>query len=304
MTALHFTSPFASRRDRERGLQAVRTAKELGVPLIFREKGNDYLEIIKKPQYGYGKNMNPCIDCRIYMLKVAKTVMEEEGADFVATGEVLGQRPMSQMRHTITLIEHESGLTDLIVRPLSAKLFQPSKAEREGLVDRSKLLDVAGRSRKAQNELATRFGLTEFGHPAGGCLLTDPIYASKLRDLADHDPGFTVRDIDYLNIGRHFRINDTTKVIVGRDEEENNRLESLSHDPYVFYRPCNFKGPSAVARGTLSDENIIIIAHIMAFFSKHSGDIISIETGNSDGRTMTVARQEFDIDTYRIEGVP
>jgi tRNA-specific 2-thiouridylase len=300
VTALHFTSPFASRKERERGLQAVRTADELKVRLIFREKGADYLSIIENPRHGYGKNMNPCIDCRIYMLRETRKVMEEEGASFVITGEVLGQRPMSQMRHTIGLIERESGLADFIVRPLSATHFEPSRPEREGIVNRARLLGITGRSRKEQNELARAFGLKEFGHPAGGCLLTDPLFSLKLKDFLAHQRSVEIRDISLLSLGRHFRLNETTKLILGRDQEENEKLRALWSPPDALIQPFGFKGPTAILQGLLSPGNIQVAANIIAGYSKDVPPTISFELHDGEKRLCEAERVPFDSAKLKI----
>jgi len=213
LVGLNFQSPFSSKRERSEGLQAIKTAKELGIRLILKEKGPEYIDVIRNPKHGYGKNMNPCIDCRIFMLRKTKEVMAEEGASFVITGEVLGQRPMSQRRPTIDLIEKESGWESLIIRPLSAKHFAPSKPEAEGIIDRELLLDIAGRGRTAHFSLVKKYKLTAFGDPGGGCLLCDAIYSMRLRDLLAYDKDFTMLDIDLLNTDRHFRINQDTKLI-------------------------------------------------------------------------------------------
>lgn len=304
VVALHFSSPFASRRDRERGLQAERTANELGVTLICRDKGEEYLEIVKNPRHGYGKNMNPCIDCRIYMLRATREVMEETAAGFVVTGEVLGQRPMSQMRQTIELIERESGLEDLIVRPLSAKLFPPSKPERDGIVDRSRLLDISGRSRKAQNLLAGKYELLEFGHPAGGCLLTDPIFSKKLRDIMVHEGDFSLRDIEYMNLGRYFRIDSATILILGRDMQENETIKARWALPYVMFNPVNFKGPTGLLKGNLTGANFEKTALIMASFSKNVSSPVMVEYNDGSVKTFVTKKKDINIECYKIEGVP
>jgi tRNA-specific 2-thiouridylase len=300
VTALHFTSPFASRKERERGLQAVRTADELKVRLIFREKGADYLSIIENPRHGYGKNMNPCIDCRIYMLKKTRIIMEEIGAGFVVTGEVLGQRPMSQQRPTLRLIEKESGLEGFIVRPLSAQHFDPTVPEREGVVDRERLLNVAGRGRSVQYALAAKYGLKEFSSPGGGCLLTDPIFSVKLRELFSKDKDFSARDIDLLSVGRHFRLRDDTKLIVGRNEEENEKLQSLWSAPYVLFTPVDFTGPQAVLKGAMDEEIIEVVANIMGQYGKNRAPTISVLS--DDGRTTkhTVKRTDGVYEHLRI----
>ena len=298
--ALHFTSHFASRSDKERGLQAVRTAKELGIRLIVKNKGDEYIDVIKHPRYGYGKNMNPCIDCRIFMLQKTRTIMTEEGAGFLITGEVVGQRPMSQKRHTIELIERRSGLDGLIVRPLSAKLFPATKPEMEGVIDRNRLLGISGRSRETQFNLVQLYGLTEFARPGGGCLLTDPIFAAKLKNLMTSGIEFTPKDIELLTVGRYFRPSADTTLIVGRNQEENEHLESLWEVPYTLFTPRNFKGPTGILKGTLADETLRAVANIMAFYGKYDGPTISIELKNGPTRTFEVTREEIDIERIRV----
>ena len=249
VTALHFTSLFCncSKGGHGCGIQAVRTAKELGVEVMVKVKGMEYLEIVKSPKHGYGKNLNPCIDCRIFMLREAGKVMDEIGASFVITGEVLGQRPMSQHRDAISLIEKESGLEGLILRPLSAKHFEPTLPEKEGIVDREKLFDIAGRSRRTQYELVDVFNLKEFSCPGGGCLLTDYIFAKKLRDLFTNVKDLTMKDVALLKIGRHFRLDGDTKLILGRNKDENESLEVFHTPSSVLLTPIDFKGPTGLS---------------------------------------------------------
>lgn len=301
VVGLHFTSHFASKSDKERGLQAVKTANELGVRLIVKNKGPEYLEIIKKPRYGYGKNMNPCIDCRIFMFQKTEAIMAEEGAGFLLTGEVVGQRPMSQTRHTIELIEKRSGLSGLIVRPLSGKLFPPTRPEQEGIIDRERLLGLSGRSRETQYNLVAFHHMKEFSRPGGGCLLTDPIFSCKLKDFMSTDPEFTYRDIEFLTVGRYFRLDKETTLFLGRNQEENERLESLWEAPYILLSPSDFKGPTGILRGSLTEETIKIAAHIMAFYSKYTASTINIESNNGSPKIHEVTREEIDIEMFIIK---
>ena len=300
VVGLHYTSCFASKKDKERGLQAERSAKELGIRLIVKDKGDEYFDIIKYPRYGYGKNMNPCIDCRIFMFQKTRAIMEEEGAGFLVTGEVVGQRPMSQKRNTMRMIEKRSGLDGLVLRPLSAHLLDPTVAEMEGIVDRTKLLSIAGRSRETQFSLAARFGLTEFASPAGGCLLTDPIFSAKLKNLLTSPTNVTPKDIEILTIGRYFRLNDDTTFILGRNEEENDRLVSLCTAPYTLFSPLGFKGPQGLLKGEITEEIVKIIAHILAHYGKQTGDRISLEEMNTSTVRHTVDKTEMDIERFRI----
>jgi tRNA-uridine 2-sulfurtransferase len=300
VVGLTFTSSFSSKRERSEGLQAIRTARELGIRLILKEKGPEYIDVIRNPKHGYGKNMNPCIDCRIFMLRKTTDIMAEEGASFVITGEVLGQRPMSQRRPTIELIEKESGLESLILRPLSAKHFAPSMPEVEGIIDRELLLDVAGRGRTAQFGLAEQYQLKAFGDPGGGCLLTDSMYSVRLRDLFSHDKEFTALDIDLLNTGRHFRINPNTKLILGRNKGENDRLHSLWGLPYVLVYPIGFPGPLGIIKGTLKKEVITIAANIISHYGKNKAQVITIETNNGSISRHEENHIDQDIEQYKI----
>ena len=292
VVALHFTSLFCncSKGGNGCGIQAVRTAGELGLEVMVRVKGMDYLEIVKAPKHGYGRGVNPCLDCRIFMLKEAKKTMDEIGAGFVITGEVLGQRPMSQHRAALRCIEKESGLKDLILRPLSAKHFEPTLPEREGIVDREKLLDITGRSRKTQYELVDTFHLKEFSCPGGGCLLTEPLFAKKLKDLFDHSRDFTVKDVALLKIGRHFRLSPDTKLIIGRNKEENDRLSALWWAPQTLLAPQGFKGPLGLLSGVASDMHIGIAANIISHYGKN--DIYPVTVESNDG-TKRLHRAEW-----------
>ncbi|MBU1706220.1 MAG: 7-cyano-7-deazaguanine synthase [Pseudomonadota bacterium] len=251
LTAIHFTSPFCNCSPHKAGCrnQARKVAAEFGVPIQVIVKGMDYMRIVEKPPHGHGRGMNPCIDCRIYMLRKVAGMMDEIGASFVITGEVLGQRPMSQHRQAIELIERESGLAGRILRPLSAHHFPPTLPEEEGIVDRGRLLAISGRSRKEQIALAEELGIRDYPCPAGGCLLTDPDIAGRLRDLFAHVPGYAHRDLVLLNIGRHFRLSPRLRIILGRSQEENEKLVALAAPGDVVFTPENFRGPTALALG-------------------------------------------------------
>ena len=221
--ALNFATPFCQCTRHSSGCknEARKVAQQIGVQIKVVSLKDEYLDLVKNPPHGYGKNLNPCIDCRILLLKKAREYMPEIGASFVITGEVLGQRPMSQHRKALDMIERESGLEGLILRPLSAKLLPPTMPEKIGVVDREKLLKISGRSRKTQIELAREFSIIDYPCPAGGCLLTDKNFAAKMRDaMARSD--IKAHDIPILKIGRHLRLTDEFKLIVGRNEVENN----------------------------------------------------------------------------------
>lgn len=212
--------------------------------------------MVKNPAHGRGKNMNPCIDCRIMMLSwateflKAKELLAKEDGGFLVTGEVLNQRPMSQTRHSFHLIDKQAGLKGLILRPLSALLLDPTQPELEGLVDRSRLLDISGRGRTRQYEMARAYGIQDIPQPSGGCLLTDPGYSARLRELWDHDPGAGAAEIDLLRVGRHFRVTPGCKIIVGRDKAENDHLEVAKTPADTVLQLRDFVGPVTIVRGT------------------------------------------------------
>lgn len=228
--------------------KAVASARQLGIPLMVLNVGEAYLDVIRNPKYGYGVGMNPCVDCRIYMFRIASRYMQEVGASFVVTGEVLGQRPMSQRRDPMAIIEKDSGLEGLLLRPLSAKRLESTLPEILGVVDREQLLDWTGRSRHAQIALAKEEGLTEYSAPAGGCLLTDEHFAKKTRDLFASEERPTTKDMELLALGRHFRVGPKTKIILGRNEVENLMLEGYRDAGYTCIRP-KFAGPTALVAG-------------------------------------------------------
>jgi hypothetical protein len=232
--------------------EARRVAEEFNIPIKQMVKGLDYIEIVRNPKYGYGKGINPCMDCRIYMFKGAKKFMEEIGASFIITGEVLGQRPMSQRRDCFGIIEKESGTEELILRPLSARHLEPTMPERIGLVDRHRLLSIVGRSRKPQIELADGLSIQDYPCPSGGCLLTDKIFSKKVKDLLDHKKTVTTADLHTLKTGRHFRYFGV-KVVVGRDERENTTLTKLIQPGETLVEPVGFPGPVALVCGGMEN---------------------------------------------------
>ena len=217
--------------------------------------------------------MNPCIDCHILMLKKAGEKMESENADFIFTGEVLGQRPMSQGKQSLHIVAKRSGYQEYIVRPLSAGLLPETKPEIEEKVDRSRLLDIQGRGRKRQMELADRYQLTGYAKPAGGCLLTDPGFAKRLKDLFAHAGAPEIRDIELLKVGRHLRLSDKTKIIAGRKKLENEIIEKLSQDQDVVIQVRDFPGPTILVPYGCEKEDLQLAAGICVFYSDAPGDV-------------------------------
>jgi tRNA U34 2-thiouridine synthase MnmA/TrmU len=246
---------------------AKNAAAMLGVELETVDITKEYLEIFKKPKHGYGANINPCIDCKIFMLKKAKERMAEVGASFLVTGEVLGERPMSQRRDALNIIERDAGVRGILLRPLTAKTLPPTIPEKEGVVNREKLLDIRGRSRKPQIALAEKYGITEYPQPAGGCLLTDPGFAKRVKDLFAHGE-VTVENLKLLKVGRYFRLPDGSKFAVGRDKDENALLQAVAVDGDIFFKMRDCQGPIGLLRGEENDDTIKLAASIAAYHTK------------------------------------
>ena len=237
VTGLTYTTPFFGAD------KAQAAADQIGLPLLIHDITTEHLQMLKAPRYGYGKNMNPCIDCHTLMLHLAGRTMEETGAAFLVTGEVLGQRPMSQTRQSLYVVAKNSGYADYILRPLSGQLLDPIKAERDGVIDRGQLLDISGRGRKEQMRLADEFGIRKYPPPAGGCLLTDPMFSHRLRDLLARGEDRQTRDYDLLKHGRHFRTLGGVKIIVGRNHADNDSLRRLTGDDDLVLNMAVHPGP-------------------------------------------------------------
>jgi tRNA U34 2-thiouridine synthase MnmA/TrmU len=268
VTGLYFTSAFSKSYGREADTPAVVVSRAMGLDLRIRDLGTPYIDLIRTPRHGYGKNSNPCIDCKIHMLNEAKAVMEELGAPFVVTGEVLGQRPMSQRRDTLHVIERDSGLRGLILRPLSATVLPPTRAEQEGLIDREKLLGISGRGRTVQLRLADRYGIQGFSTPAGGCLLTDRNFSEKLQDLFRSKEHVTTEDIRILTVGRHFKLDPGLRIVLGRDQRENEVLTAIAPHGFHLFVPHGFPGPVALLSGTPTPEIRQVVGRLIITYSK------------------------------------
>jgi len=288
VTAVHFTSFFSTTDPSDENWPVGKLAQQLGVPVVLRPKGRDFLDLIRNPRYGHGKNINPCIDCRIYTFIKAKAFMEEIGASFMVTGEVVGQRPMSQRRHTIRLIEKQAECDGIVLRPLSARTLERTLPELDGTVDRDRLLNVAGRGRKVQLALAQQLGLTGYSPPAGGCLLTDRVFAGRLADLLRHTLEPSQPELDLLRFGRHMRLHEGLRIVVGRKQDENDRLDDLSNAGVLFY-PLDFPGPSILAIGRPTPEEESIIGGVVRRYSKESYRQGQIAAREPSGRERIVA---------------
>ena len=268
--ALNFLSPFCTCTSKKAGCksEALKASKQFGIKSKTIFLGEKYLEMVKNPKYGYGSNLNPCIDCRIMMFKGARQVMMDENASFIFTGEVLDQRPMSQRRDTMNIIERDSGLKGLIVRPLSAQFLKPTIPEIKGIIDRKCLLKIRGRSRKVQIALAEEKGVYDYPCASGGCLLTDFHFANRLKDLYRFQNPVSLNDTRLLKVGRHLRINDRCKIIVGRNKEDNEKLEKLIQPGDYIFRSTQYKGSLVVAKGEIENGAMEIISAITAHYSK------------------------------------
>jgi tRNA U34 2-thiouridine synthase MnmA/TrmU len=273
-------------RARPKRNNALWVAEQLGVRLHIVDIVEPYKEVVLNPRHGYGANLNPCLDCKIFMVHRALAWMEEHGFDFIITGEVVGQRPMSQRKDTMPVVARESGAEDRLLRPLSARNLPPTLPEREGWVDRERLHDFSGRSRKPQMALARRFGIADYAQPAGGCcFLTDPNYTGKLQDLWAHRPerDYELDDIMLLKVGRHLRPRPHYKLIVAREEGENHFMQGYRRR-YVSLQPVSHPGPVVLVDGAPGAEDLDLAARIAARFSQGRGaDRVTVEVTTPEG---------------------
>jgi tRNA U34 2-thiouridine synthase MnmA/TrmU len=287
--AVHFITPFTGSAERLRGESYL---EEWGINLRrIRITFEEFRPLLERPAHGFGRALNPCIDCKILFLKKAGEIADQEGFDAVATG--LGERPMSQNRRSLDVIEREAGLEARLLRPLSAKLLPQTGVERAGLLDRGKLLDIQGRGRKPQLALAGRWGITEFATPAGGCLLTEPQYASKLKDLLDHPGEAADETVALLKTGRHFRYPEGPKLIVGRDKEENEELLQHGGSGRIFLEVRGVGSPIGLLFAHNPSEEILAwAAKIAARYSDAKGEPqVTVTWWDKEGveRTLFVA---------------
>ncbi len=279
-------------------------AEKFGFQVKLSHLADKFIDLVKNPKHGHGRNMNPCVDCRILMLKEAREFMQMTGADFIVTGEVLGQRPMSQQRNTLAMIDKEAGLKGYVLRPLSAKLLDVTLPEKQGLVDREKLYAFNGRSRKPQMALAKEFGLDDYPAPAGGCLLTEPNYSNRLKELLhdNHDP--SLDELRLLRVGRHFRVSSGCKVIVGRDEAENTAIESLAGNNDYLLTVEGVGSPFALLTGNNVETLVPLAASLCARYSdaKHLCEVEVTVTKAGDIFKMCVAPANNELcEEYMIQ---
>ncbi|KAJ53284.1 tRNA U34 2-thiouridine synthase MnmA/TrmU [Clostridium tetanomorphum] len=247
---------------------AKKMTKQIDIPLKVVDFSKEHFDMVRHPKHGYGKNMNPCIDCHSLMLNYSGKLLEELDADFIITGEVLNQRPMSQNKSALDIVKKESGFSDKILRPLCAKNLQPTEMELKGLVDREKLMNISGRGRKVQMELAEKWGIKDYPSPAGGCKLTEPNYSKRLRELLIDKNNPRYKDLELLRYGRHFRISKGAKIISTRTKEEGDEIKKyLDKDDYIFLAE-EFNGSMIIIVGEPLDKDIKFAAEITARYSK------------------------------------
>jgi tRNA-specific 2-thiouridylase len=297
---INFVTPFCLCKKGCSG--ATQVAKKFHTPLKIVKVGEDYLKILRNPKYGYGRNMNPCIDCRIFMLKKAKKHAKETSASFIFTGEVLDERPMSQHWKALNIIEKEAGLEGKILRPLSARLLPETEPEKKGWVDRAKLLDIKGRSRKKQIALAKEFAITDYPCPAGGCLLTYKEYANKLRDLFEHKKRVSLKDVQLLKIGRHFRLG-RNKIIVGRNEDENKILVNQKRDGDYYFEAQGCGSPITLLQGPKTTKAVETAVRLTAYYSDQKTGKVPVKFGRQSLNKLIMAAipSEEEVDKLRIK---
>ncbi|WP_373471365.1 hypothetical protein [Carnobacterium alterfunditum] len=247
---------------------ALTSVKKIDIPLVVVDFSDEHLEMVKNPKHGHGKNMNPCIDCHAMMMRHCGELLEKYHADFIITGEVLNQRPMSQNRSALDIVKNESGIGRKILRPLCAKNLNPTQMEIEGLIDREALLDIKGRNRKAQMELALKWGILEYPSPAGGCKLTEPNYSVRLKDLLTYKKDASKRDLELLKIGRHFRVSKDVKIISTRNENEGELLEQLLTEEDLMFLARDYNGSTVAMIGGPTGEAMEFAARITGRYCK------------------------------------
>ncbi len=308
LEAMNFVTAFCTCTPKTAGCAAaVSAARQLGIRVRTFNTTEPFLEIVKNPPHGWGRYLNPCIDCRILMFRRALSHMKEVGAQFLVTGEVLGERPMSQRREAMSLVEREAGAEGLVLRPLSAKLLGPSIPERDGWVDREKLLAISGRSRKPQIGLARELGIGDYPCPAGGCRLTDPGFAGRMKDLLDHEPEITVRDVRLLRWGRHFRLSPASKAVVGRNEEENGRISSLAGAEDILIEPVTVTGPTTLLAGSRTAEEREGAYGIAAAYTAPECAAVEFEVRGAGGVSRPISVKPLPrerVESLRVRPLP
>ena len=285
------------------GFEIRERADDLDVNLKTVYLGDEYIEMLKKPKHGIGSGFNPCIDCRSMMFDAGKKHMEEIGAEFIISGEVLGQRPMSQYKQALRIIEKESDLVGKIVRPLSAALLPETDPEKDGLIKRENLGMIRGRTRKNQLEMAKKYGIENPPNAGGGCLLTEPHFGIKAKDLFEHTKNPTINDIDLLKIGRHFRLDEETKFVVGRNKDENEMIKAIALPDDILLEAKDFFGPVSILRGTDLKKHLKFAASVTLRYSDAPNDktaIVLIKNNDSDEEIFSESAKEESYIQFRM----
>jgi len=282
---------------------AIRMTKQIDIPLEVVDFSEAHFHMVKNPKHGHGKNMNPCIDCHAMMMNYAGKMLEKLNADFIITGEVLNQRPMSQTRASLDIVKKESGFSDKILRPLCALNLQPTKMELEGLVDREKLLGISGRGRKEQMELAEKWGIVDYPSPAGGCKLTEPNYSIRLRELLNHKETVDERDLELLRIGRHFRVSPKAKIISTRTGDEAVEIKKYLTEEDTVFLAKEFNGSMIIIVGEPTEEDIEFAAKVTVRYCKGKDEpVVTVRYGkykeNNNNYIDVKAATEEEINKY------
>ncbi|MBU2550707.1 MAG: tRNA 4-thiouridine(8) synthase ThiI [Proteobacteria bacterium] len=284
LVLLTFSTPFFGPE------RALVSARALGLRARVVDLTAPHMEMLQQPRHGYGRFMNPCIDCHALMFRRAGEIMAAEGGDFLFSGEVLGQRPKSQNRRALDIVAHESGYADFILRPLSARVLPPTRTEELGLVDRDRLQGFSGRTRKPQMELAARYGIKDYPSPAGGCLLTDPIFSRRLKELAGQGPLLDPRDVELLKWGRHFRLPDGLKAIVGRKKAENEALEGLFRPGDVMFKVASAPGPTVLIPAGEPEDPGLAASMTVSYSDAPDGEPAAVRVIGALGERTVAAR--------------
>ncbi len=280
------------------GFEIRERADDLNINLKTVYLGDEYIEMLKNPKYGRGAGFNPCVDCRAMMFDAAKKHMKEIGAEFIISGEVLGQRPMSQHRKALKTIEEESGLAGKIVRPLSAALLPVTDPEKDGLIKRENLGMIRGRTRRTQLQMAKEYGIENPPNAGGGCLLTDRVFGARTRDLFEHVETPTINDIDLLKVGRHFRLDEHTKLVVGRNKDENEIIKAIALPRDILLEAHDYMGPVSILRGNDLDHHIKFAARVTLRYSDAPRDVESQVAVIKDGTQTKVCTTCADENLY------
>ena len=271
VVAVKFVTPFFGYDLLLRKKDYVKKTKEkFGIDVLLKDVTLPYLELLKNPAHGFGRYFNPCIDCKIFLLSEAKKMMPALGASFLVTGEVIGQRPMSQRRDALRVIERDSGCESILVRPLCAKNLDPTQAELDGLIDREQLLAFSGRNRTPQMKLAEQFGITDYPSPAGGCILADPILSERVQEYYRQNKDIVPEDILLLLVGRQFKLPSGGWLVVGRDEQQNEKIKKLQQPDDWLLQPSVIAGPTAILRNSKDKAELETAAAIVTRYVKKS----------------------------------